>query len=52
MIKKFKQLYNSNYELFFGNNVNANYDKLAYDFQFKDLDGSPLNLSEYKIKLL
>ena len=33
---------------FFGNKVTANYEKLAYDFQFKDLDGSPLSLSEYK----
>ena len=27
-----------------------NYNKLAYDFNFKDLDGSNLNLSEYKDK--
>ena len=31
---------------FLGNKVSANYDKLAYDFKFKDLDGSALNLSE------
>ena len=36
----------------FGNKVNANYDKLAYDFQFNDLDGSPLSLSEYKGKII
>ena len=30
----------------------ANYDKLAYDFNFNDLDGSPLNLSEYKDKVI
>ena len=36
----------------FGNNSNANYDKLAYDFNFKDLDGSNLNLSEYKGKVI
>ena len=35
-----------------GNKVNANYDKLAYDFKFKDLDGSALNLSEYKGKVV
>tara|TARA_B100000700_G_C14617737_1_gene656730 strand:+ start:107 stop:355 length:249 start_codon:yes stop_codon:yes gene_type:complete len=37
---------------FFGNKVSANYEKLAYDFQFRDLDGSPLNLSEYKGKII
>ena len=37
---------------FLGNKVGANYDKLAYDFKFKDLDGSALNLSEYKGKVV
>tara|TARA_B100001123_G_C15105569_1_gene945329 strand:- start:482 stop:1033 length:552 start_codon:yes stop_codon:yes gene_type:complete len=37
---------------FAGNNVNADYESLAYDFKFKDLDGSPLNLSEYKGKVI
>jgi len=37
---------------FFANNVTANYEKLAYDFQFKDLDGSTLNLSDYKGKII
>ena len=37
---------------FFGNKVTANYEKLAYDFQFNDLDGSPLSLSEYKGKVI
>ena len=37
---------------FFGNKVSANYEKLAYDFQFRDLDGSTLNLSEYKGKII
>ena len=36
----------------FGNKLSANYEKLAYDFQFNDLDGSPLNLSEYKDKVI
>ena len=36
----------------FGNKLSANYEKLAYDFQFKDLDGSPLNLSEYRGKVI
>ena len=33
---------------FFTTNAIGNYDKLAYDFNFNDLDGSPLKLSEYK----
>ena len=37
---------------FFGNKVTANYEKFAYDFQFIDLDGSPLSLSEYKGKII
>ena len=37
---------------FFVNNVNADYNKLAYDFSFKDLDGTNLNLSEYKGKVI
>ena len=37
---------------FFNNNVSADYEKLAYDFKFNDLDGSPLNLSEYKGKVI
>ena len=36
----------------FGNSSNAEYEKLAYDFEFKDLDGSALNLSNYKGKVL
>ena len=36
----------------FNNNVLGGYDKLAYDFKFKDLDGSDLNLSEYKDKVI
>ena len=37
---------------FFGNQTLANYEKLAYDFKFKDLDGSDLNLSEFKNKII
>tara|TARA_B100000029_G_C17570786_1_gene956510 strand:- start:1447 stop:1998 length:552 start_codon:yes stop_codon:yes gene_type:complete len=37
---------------FFGNKLSANYEKLAYDFNFKDLDGSSLNLSEYEGKVI
>ena len=36
----------------FQNHVKAEYKKLAYDFAFKDLDGSSLNLSEYKGKVI
>ena len=37
---------------FIGNIVEAKYEKLAYDFKFKDLDGSVLNLSEFKDKVI
>ena len=37
---------------FFENQVSANYEKLAYDFKFKDLEGSPLSLSEYRGKII
>jgi len=36
----------------FTTKVTANYEKLAYDFSFKDLDGTNLNLSEYKEKVI
>ena len=32
----------------FVSNVSANYDKLAYDFSFNDLEGSELKLSDFK----
>ena len=34
---------------FLGNKVSADYDKLAYDFKFKDLDGSTLNVLDVKV---
>ena len=37
---------------FFTTIVEGNYDKIAYDFKFNDLDGSNLNLSEYKDKVI
>jgi len=37
---------------FSGDNLKAKYEKLAYDFSFKDIDGSPLNLSEFKGKII
>ena len=36
----------------FNSPINANYDRLAYDFNFSDLDGSKINLSEYKNKVI
>ncbi len=32
--------------------VSANYNKLAYDFKFKSIEGSFINLSEYKNKVI
>jgi len=32
--------------------ASGNYDKLAYDFQFNDLDGSVLSLSEFKNNII
>ena len=52
MLKKIKLLLLIFMISLFGNNLNANYDELAYDFNFKDLDGSNLNLSEYKGKVI
>ena len=37
---------------FLVNNLSADYEKLAYDFKFKDLDGSTLDLSKYKDKVI
>jgi len=36
----------------FTSNSNSSYKKLAYDFTFKDLDGSNLELSEFKNNVL
>ncbi len=36
----------------FGSNISANYDKLAYDFSFTDLEGNKMNLSSYKNKVI
>ncbi|SVE13698.1 uncharacterized protein METZ01_LOCUS466552, partial [marine metagenome] len=37
---------------FLGNNATAKYEKLAYDFVFKNLDGGTLNLTEFKKKVI
>ena len=34
------------------NNVNAKYEKLAYDFAFSDLDGGSLSLADFKGKVI
>jgi len=52
MFKKLKLILLLIMAIFFGNTVNANYEKLAYDFEFNDIDGSPLSLSEYKGKVI
>jgi glutathione peroxidase len=36
----------------FATSVSGDYDKLAYDFYFNDLEGRPLHLSKYKNKVL
>tara|TARA_Y100000590_G_scaffold322731_1_gene365515 strand:- start:12124 stop:12672 length:549 start_codon:yes stop_codon:yes gene_type:complete len=36
----------------FGTSGTANYNKLAYDFTFKGIDGNDLDLSQYKGKIL
>ena len=38
--------------MLFSTSATANYSKLAYDFSFNDLDGSKINLSEYKNKVI
>tara|TARA_B100001057_G_scaffold497609_1_gene602214 strand:+ start:1662 stop:2177 length:516 start_codon:yes stop_codon:yes gene_type:complete len=36
----------------FFNKVSANYAQLAYEFQFKGIDGNTINLSSYKKKVI
>ena len=36
----------------YSTNIKGEYQKLAYDFKFKDLDGSELNLNEFKNKVI
>ena len=52
MLKKIKVILLIVMISFFWNKVTANYEKLAYDFQFRDLDGSQLSLSRYKGKII
>ena len=52
MLKKILNLIVIVVMLFFSTGANAKYEKLAYDFNFNDLDGSNINLSEYKNKVI
>ncbi len=45
MLNKLKTFILISMMSFFTTNVAGNYDKLAYDFNFNDLDGSLLKLS-------
>jgi glutathione peroxidase len=38
--------------ILFGNRGSGEYEKLAYNFNFKDLDGSLIELSEFKNKVI
>jgi glutathione peroxidase len=52
MIKKIKYFIIIMFMSLFSLKSSANYDKLAYDFNFNDLDGSSLNLSDFKNKVI
>ena len=52
MFTKFKYILLILFMSLFSTPISASYDKLAYDFNFNDLDGSILNLSEFKNKVL
>ena len=52
MINRFKNFLLIIIMSIFTTNVTADDNKLAYDFSFNDLDGGPLNLSEFKNKVI
>ena len=52
MFKKNKSLLLILIMSIFSTAVSGDYDKLAYDFSFNDLDGKPLLLSKYKNKVI
>ena len=52
MINKIKFLLLLMIMSFFSTGVSGDYNKLAYDFNFNDLDGSILKLSDYKNKVI
>ena len=37
---------------FLGTNIKADYNKLAYDYKFNDIDGNDLNLNKFKNKVI
>ena len=52
MLKKIKLFFLIFMSFFLTENINAEYEKLAYDFEFKDLDGSNLSLKQFKGKII
>ena len=52
MVSKIKYLLLAVIMSFFTTGVSGDYSKVAYDFNFNDLDGSILKLSEYKDKVI
>ena len=52
MLNKIKQYFLIFMISLIGNNTSADYEKLAYDFAFKDLDGSELSLAEFRDKVI
>ena len=52
MISKIKYLLLAMIMSFFTTGVSGDYSKVAYDFNFNDLDGNILKLSEYKDKVI
>ena len=52
MLKKIKTFFLIIIMSLLNTNIFANYDKLAYDFNFNDIDGELLSLSKYKNKVI
>ena len=52
MIKRIKYFLLIMINSFFTTGVSGNYNKHAYDFNFNDLDGTLIKLSEYKDKVI
>ena len=52
MNKKYKLFLSLIIMTFFFSKASANYEKLAYEFSFNDLDGSTLSLREFKEKVI
>ena len=52
MFSRIKKLLSVTIMSLFTTVASGNYDKLAYDFEFNDLDGSVLSLSEFKNNII